>query len=147
MSEFSLLNREALFALDDLKKELIEIPEWQSYVYVRGMRGDERAMMAAQVQKSQQGDDKALGLMHARIAEWCAIDEQGARIFKPGDAVRLAEKAAKPLETIALAVLRLSGLDPQSMQEARKKLRSQSNASGTSLHSDSEQPSESSSSA
>lgn len=115
------LTREQILAINDIEIRKIYIPEWEDYVYVRGMTGKERDEFEASIVK-QRGRDTIVNMKNARakLVVLCTVDEEGNRIFNKNDVELLAEKSAKALDRIFAVAQELSGISKDDMDELTK---------------------------
>lgn len=114
-SEANTLRKQILDA-DDRPMEAVDVPEWGEgvVVYVR-------PMTINQVRNLQ---DFALlneeDLDPGKVVARAALDAEGRRLFRDGDAHKLNEKAIEPLMRVMSAFLRLNGLDAEVQGRAEK---------------------------
>lgn len=110
--------RESILNCQDLDREPIELPAWQAalggaQLYVRAMTAWEADRLGEAAENKQRN-------YAARIAVLTLVDESGTRVFQDSDIKALREKNAKEIERIASVALRLSGMDRQAQQDAKK---------------------------
>lgn len=132
MAKVKLLNREAILKADDLPKELVEVPEWGGYVYVRTLTGLERDAFEESVTQ-QRGKSIKMNLrnIRAKLVALSVVDEGGKRIFSDADAKFLGEKSASALDRIFEVAQRLSGLRDEDVEELAKNSEEDLNAGST----------------
>ena len=113
-----IATRDAILAADDLATSTVDTDEWGT-VRIRTMTGVERDEFDAMIvsRKNAKGFNDPTEI-RARLVVLCAIDENGARLFKDEDIPQLQQKAAKPLGIVADKVAALNGLDGE--EEAEK---------------------------
>lgn len=98
---------------DDIKNQTIEVPEWNGEVQVKSMSGRLRNNLEQKISSgAAHGDLKLMIVTH------CCIKEDGSRLFADSDKKWLAEKAAAPLETIFVAICKMSGIGIDEAEEA-----------------------------
>lgn len=114
-----ILGRDSILAAQDIKIELVNVPEWGGAVYVRGLTGAERAeyemglveMKGGKVVKVNSTDS------YPRLALCCCVDSDdpatAQRLFNDADLDALRQKSGAPLARIAKVALRLSGMGRQ----------------------------------
>lgn len=115
--------RKKILASKDVREEVIDCPEWDAKVLVKSMTADARARMTEHLYRGREDDAERLTWadMYPQIVVACSYDpDSGERIFTPDDANELAEKSAGPVERIALAGMRLSGLSQDADEELGK---------------------------
>lgn len=118
MGEIKLLNRDAILQVQDLPRELVEVPEWGGAIYVRGLTGAERDSFEQSI-IDQRGKGVKMNLknIRAKLVAMCVVDEQGNRIFRDEDAELLGQKSAAALNRIFEVAQRLSGLRSEDVEE------------------------------
>ena len=99
-----LLTKDAIMQVSDLPTEVIEIPQWDGHVKVRGMNAGERDRFEEAIRKHGMSNLRAL------LASMTIIDEEGKRIFSDKEIEKLAGKSAEALDLIVEVASRLSGL-------------------------------------
>jgi len=104
---------------DDIRKEIVHVPQWDCDVEARTMSGLERAMLLGGcigkdgnvIQSKFQS-----GLLIA-----CLHDpETGEKLFSESDAEWLMGKSSGAIEKLASVAMRLSGLTKEAMEDAEK---------------------------
>ncbi len=113
--------REQIINADDIEHEIIEIPVWGVSIEVRSMTGRARTRLI----KTATDNDGQLDMetLYPDMVILCAFDpETGEQIFTQDDRDLLLSKSAGPLETIALAAMRISGMTPDAIDVAGKDL-------------------------
>lgn len=111
--------RDQIIAADDIKSELVEIPEWNVTILVKSMSGAERGQMLKAVTTANGQVD--IGKAVSDVLIFTAHDpETGERIFTIEDRDLLNEKSGAAIQRAAEVGMRLSGLMPESIDEAGK---------------------------
>lgn len=107
----TILTREQILEKDDLKRELVAVPEWGGEVLVRELTGRERDQYESGI-ISMKGRKVDLNLQNARakLVAMAAINEDGTTIFRPKDVMELGKKSSSALERVAEVIQRLSKL-------------------------------------
>ena len=111
----STLSRDQILGADDQPRERVEVPEWKGHVFVRSMSGAERDSWEASLVAA--GEGRNLANARARLAVLCTVDEQGNRLFSAEDADVLGKKAAKPLDRIFRAAMRLNARTKEEVEK------------------------------
>ena len=119
-----VLSRDAILGAEDLKKELVEVPEWSGSVWVRELTGTERdeyeqSLMSVRQVGRQTEIQPRLDNAKARLAVKCIISAEGQRLFKDKDAGELGKKSAAALNLIVDTVQRLSGMTTDDIESLR----------------------------
>ncbi len=113
-----LLEKKDIFAVDDIVKELVHVPEWGGDVWVRGLTGANRDKFEASIIQTK-GKDRIINAVNFR-AKLCAMaicDDENKRIFNDADVVELSSKSAAALQRIFIVAQRLSGLGEDDVKE------------------------------
>ncbi len=130
-----MLSREKILTAQDLKREIVDVPEWGGEVYVRGFTALEkeevemRSMAMVDIATGQIRDARQLAGLKAWIVARCTVDSDGVRIFSDADMDGLQGKNAEVISRLADVAGRLSSLG---VEEAEKNSVSRQNGnSGT----------------
>lgn len=127
----SLLNKDAILGVSDLKHEDVPVPEWGGTVRVRTMTGLERDEFRASIASE---DARNIGKFSAALLVATIVDESGNRLFTAEDMDALQAKAARSLDAPAVVAMRLNGLGNSAVGDAAKNSKSdQSDDSGSGL--------------
>lgn len=112
------LSRDDILKTDDLKRETVNVPEWDGDVIVRALNGRERDDWEASIVQ-QRGKDMVRNLanVRAKLVVRSVIDEDGNRIFEDRDANALGLKSAAALNRLFEVASRLSGLSDEDVEE------------------------------
>lgn len=112
------LSREAIFAANDYKVEVVDVPEWGGQVKVKGLTGRERDEFEAGmfVRRGREMVRDTANL-RARLVVLCALDEAGNPLFQREDVKELGEKAGAPLDRIYEAAAKLSGIMESDLED------------------------------
>ena len=97
----TLLNRDAILAANDVKKELVKVPEWGGEIYISLMTGESRDAWEQSLVATKGTN---LDNIRARLVAFTAVGEDGKRIFSNEDAALLGQKSANALERCVKAV-------------------------------------------
>src|SRR6266705_6281888 len=127
----SYLTRDAILAAAALKTEEADVPEWGGVVLVRELRGRERdeweASLAVQRGRQMVPD---VANMRAKLVARTVVGDDLEPVFSQRDVAALGELSAAALDRVFEVASRLSGLNPDSVEEMGK-------ASGSNLPGDS----------
>lgn len=111
--------REQILNADDIETELVEIPVWGVTVEVRSMDGRSRTRLLRNASSADGVVD--METLYPEMVIQCSFDpETGDRIFTEDDGDALLAKAAGPLELLALAAMRVSGMTANAVEDAGK---------------------------
>jgi hypothetical protein len=115
------LTREQILAANDLRTEVVEVPEWGGPVKVRSLTGRERDRYQETVIKMR-GTDPQIVLrdLRVKLIARTAIGDDGKLLFGDDDVEALANKNAAALERVFTAAQRLCGLSATDVEEMVK---------------------------
>lgn len=110
----TLLTRDQILTADDLRSEIVPVPEWGGDVRVAALTGTERDRF-----ETSFGDGKTKNLdnVRAKLVAKSIVDEDGQRIFSDADVVKLGLKNAAALDRVFDVAQRLSGLTKQDVDD------------------------------
>lgn len=118
MSNKTFLNRDEILGINDLPTEDVFVPEWNTWVRVRGLTGAERDQFEQSIVETRGKNTKVnLRNIRAKLVVLCCVDEQGNRIFRDEDAEVLGRKSAVALNRVFEVAQRLAGLRPEDVEE------------------------------
>ena len=115
------LSKDAIAAKQETVTDVVEVPEWGGSVKVRAMtsrefnlvveaRGNRGGNRAARRAKTP---DSVYKNIEVSMVAWCAVDEEGNRLFADEDIPMLEAKAAGVIHRIADVISGLSGFDSE----------------------------------
>lgn len=117
----SYLGHDDILKATALKTEDVPVPEWGGSVLVRELRGRERdeweASLAVMRGKQMVPD---VGNMRAKLAARVIVDEDLEPVFTQADVNALGELSAAALDRVFEVASRLSGLQPDAVEEMGK---------------------------
>ncbi len=115
------LSREAILDADDIRMELVAVPEWGGSVYVKSMSGRERdAFEASVVQQGSRVQTLDMSNIRAKITSLTICDENRRLIFSPTDIKALGAKSASALSRVFAVAQELSGITAEDMDDYTK---------------------------
>jgi len=112
-----MLNRDEILNAQDIKREVVAVPEWGGEVCVQGMSGAQRDEFE---QTWAQKADGIVPNIRATFAAWSICDDDGKRLFTTADIEALGKKSANALDRIFAVAQRLSGLSDTDTEELVK---------------------------
>lgn len=112
------MNREDVLSRLPLKTGTVDVPEWGGQVKVRELNAAERFTFADRMSGDANGEKLAHAMVDVVLA---ACQNEVGPLFQPADRDALFNSDGKVLQRIAEAVLALSGLTEQSVEQAKKK--------------------------
>ena len=116
--EKRFLDREAILSLDDTVIEEVHVPEWDAWVRVKSLTGEERDAIEAQL-FVEKGKDKASNFKNLR-AKYCAaalVDSNGRRMFTDAHVIAIGRKRAAALQRIFDKVQEMNAVTDKDVEE------------------------------
>ena len=110
------LTKDAIFAVQDLKTEIVKVPEWGGEVIVRMLTGTERDALEAEMLEAAGDVQKRYRNFRARFLARCLVDEAGNLLFSAEDIDRLGGKSFKILDRIYEVAQRLNAVANQDVE-------------------------------
>ena len=109
----AFLTLDQIKTADDIKQNIVEIPEWGGDVKIKCMSGRLRNNLEQKVaSNAPHGDIKML------VITSCCLGEDGNPLFTPADKKWLVEKASSPIETLFVEICKISGMGKEAFEEA-----------------------------
>jgi hypothetical protein len=108
--------REMILGTNDLPSEVVEVPEWDAKVRVRGMTAREKDAFVAQITNLSTGEmswQNATALLIVRTV----VDDDGQRVFSDADADALGEKSAAATQRLFNVAQRLSAFSEEDLDQ------------------------------
>lgn len=130
----TMLNRDQILSVKDIKSEVVPVPEWGGSVTIQGMTGTERDAFEAEIVQKK-GKDFSVNMQNirAKLVALSLVNGDGERIFTDKDITALGKKSAAALDRIFSVAQELSGISTKDVEELAKNLESvPSDASGLS---------------
>ena len=117
----TLLSKEQILKAEDIKKELVSVPEWGGDVYVRMLTGAQRdAYEASMINQRSKSREMNLVNLRARLCVLCIVDADGKRLFDDTEIVKLGNKSASALDKVFTAAQKLNGISAEDIEELAK---------------------------
>lgn len=121
----AFLTKAQILAADDIKTEVVEVPEWGGQVLVRALDGAGRDQFEAeflQIDTSGAKPTYEMDLLNARarLVALSLVDEKLQRLFTDDDVISLGKKSAAALDRVYAVAQRLSGLSKQDIEDLQK---------------------------
>jgi hypothetical protein len=117
------LSRAEIESANDIRTEIVSVPEWGGDVAVRQLTGAERdAFEAGLVRTTPDGKrEPDLSQMTAKLVAACMVDGvTGDRLFSDSDVERLASKSATALRRVFDAAQKLNGMGAGAVEAVEK---------------------------
>lgn len=100
MKKSKTLTAEQILSANDVKLELVEVPEWGGAVYVRQMSARAREEFDALLLGDGDGEELDTKNVRARVIALAACDETGKPLFTLNQAEALAEKSNDAIDRV-----------------------------------------------
>lgn len=118
-----VLNAEQIIGAEDLKRELVAVPEWGegAEVIVSEMTGEARDEWGTAAYRID-GDKVELVKKNFRatLLAFCLVGEDGERLFGPADVAKLGRKSGKVLDRLFAVADRLNGITGKAVADIEK---------------------------
>jgi len=122
------LTKVQILSAQDIKKEKVNIPEWDGDIWVKSLTGRERDAFEKSIMEfSEEVGVKPKVIyenMRAKLCVMTICDDSGALIFTEEDIEALGKKSAKPLSVIFDLAQKLSGLTEEDIKSLSKNSKS-----------------------
>ena len=108
-----VLGRDQILGVDDLPRELVDVPEWDGSVWTRSLNAGERARYWShllEVDSAGKIRPRAAADSTTLLASMGICDDQGQALFSEADVAALARKSSAALDRVAAVIGRLSGI-------------------------------------
>lgn len=112
-----MLTRDQILKSDDLKKEVVKVPEWGGEVLIGTMTGQARDEWEQSLVENKK---VSLQNIRARLVAMTALDEQGNRLFTSDDIEALGKKSASALERCVKVAQKLNRLTEAELDDLTK---------------------------
>lgn len=112
----TLLTREQILEADDLKSEVVPVPEWKGSVRVRTMPGTVRDAYEVEASRDR---DAAVANMRAGLVARCIVNELGVQLFTARDIEALGKKSGVALDRVARVAQRLNRMSDKDIEELK----------------------------
>lgn len=106
--------RDRILNADDVPSELVDVPEWDTKLLIKGMTGRERNDLYERIK----GNDDRNVFMSELILTTACDPNTGDLLFEPADRDMLSTKSASALARVFRVAMRLSGLGADAETDA-----------------------------
>jgi len=113
----SVLKREEILSVSDIKLELVPVPEWGGDVWVKGMTGAERDKFEGSFVALGKSGKLDMSDLRAKLCSFTVCDKDGKLLFTGKDIKALSQKSAAALQRIFKVAQRLSGIGEEDVKE------------------------------
>lgn len=118
--EYVFLGRDEILDYDDIKVEIVPVPEWgkNAAVRLKVLSAAERDAFEASTVTTKGGRQKPnLANLRARLVSRCMVDADGNRVFESGDVARLGQKSSAALDRLFAKCQELNGFSEKDIEE------------------------------
>jgi hypothetical protein len=114
----AILSRDAILSSNDLKKEVVSVPEWGGEVVIATMTGAARDSW----EQSLLAGKKSVSLdnIRVRLVAATALDDKGNLLFSDKDAEALGKKSASALDRCVKVAQKLNRLTESELEDLSK---------------------------
>src|SRR5262245_2226138 len=103
--------RAAIFAHDDTRQEVIELPEWGEQITVRTAAAIDAVRVGDLMETTRETKDSPAALRAlVLLVVYSAVDEEGKPLFEESDVELLVRKTRPPLQRLIDAAMRVNAL-------------------------------------
>lgn len=114
-----MLNKEQILNADDLKTEVVKVPEWNGTVKVKTMTGTERDAFESSIYDDSQKKAN-LRNIRAKLCLKTIVNDKGALLFSESDLIALGKKSGAALDRVFTVAQNLNGLTNKDIEELEK---------------------------
>jgi hypothetical protein len=112
--------RDQILAKNDIRKKIVNVPEWGIDVEVRGMTGADRTTILENAVNPETGSVDLKVMYPAIVIASCYDPETGEKIFTPEDKDLLLSKSATALDLLAQEGMQVGGMTNDEVEQAGK---------------------------
>lgn len=109
------LTKEQILSANDLKTELVSVPEWGGEVLVTSISGHAKDKLELSFTNKATIEN-----VRARIVALCIVDENGELMFNDSDIVKLGRKSASALDKVFEVAQRLNAIGDEEVEKLAK---------------------------
>lgn len=114
----SVLDRNAIFGIHDIKTEKVFVPEWNGSVFVRGITAYERDdFESSLLDQSKKRTRISMRNARARLVVLATVNEDGSQMFSEEDIAMLSMKSAIAIDHIYEVASAMAGLGDDDLEE------------------------------
>jgi hypothetical protein len=120
-TEKHFLDIKAIFAAPRVEIEDVYIKQWNGWVHVKAMNGEERDVYENSLWQGK-GKNREVNIKNARakLVALTVVDDNGKRMFRDSDVHALGQLSAAALDTIYDVASRLAGISDDDLEELGK---------------------------
>ncbi len=122
-----VMKKEDILQHTALKRELVDVPEWEGQVWVQELpasaRDDYEQSLTRTIGSGRNATIKTNFKNHkAKFCAQCIVDETGERIFGDADIEQLGKLGSAAINRVFEVGQRLSGMSPKDLEELEENL-------------------------
>lgn len=111
--------RDRIFNVNDIKTEIVDVPEWNVQVMIKGLTAGERAKVMAGAFDRE--GNVLLDRVYPELLIACVMDPKTQEpIFTKDDKSMVLQKSGAVVERLAQIAARMAGLGAESLKSAEK---------------------------
>jgi len=122
-----VLTKDAILGADDIKRQLVEVPEWGGSCYVSVMNGKSRDAFESEMAGARNSAkrlgrsvEEVLTNFRASLVVRCLVDESGKRLFADSDVELVGAKSGAALDRVFEVALKLNKLSNADVENLTK---------------------------
>lgn len=118
----AILTKQQILDADDLKKEVVPVPEWGGEVIVTTMTGAAKDAYECSIVQFDGGKaTQNLNNVRAKLIAASVVDEQNNLLFSDKEVELLGRKSAAALDRVFAVAQRLNAVTQDDLEELAKK--------------------------
>lgn len=125
-----MLTKEQILAADDIRSEVVSVPEWGGDVRIQSMSGMARDRYEQALFEGK--NSVSAKNIRAKLVASSAVDDSGNLLFSETDIEALGKKSAKALDRLFAVAQRINGVTSGDVEELEKNLEADPSAVSTS---------------
>lgn len=112
-----MLTKEAILAAQDIRTEVVDVPEWGGEVTIAEMTGTARDTYE-RLLFTKVGDSADIRDLRAKLVAFSIVDDDGNLMFSPAEVAELGKKSARALTHVFDAASELNAIGEEGLDEA-----------------------------
>lgn len=115
-----LESKDDILSIEDRPTDTVHVAAWDDDVRIRAIGGDTRAKVVEIAGRMERGDATAEDVwdFYAECVVGGVVNSDGKPVFGAPDKEALKKKNGEAIEDIAQAVMQLSGMNPDDIEDA-----------------------------
>ena len=112
-----MLSKEDILAAQDIRTQVVNVPEWGGDVTIAEMSGTARDTYE-RLLFTKVGDSADIRDLRAKLVAFSIVDEEGNLMFTAGEVAELGKKSARALTHVFEAASELNAIGVEGLDEA-----------------------------